>query len=141
MYDLYEIENPDPIANVHFFKRKQAAPSLSTSTSPADTRKITDPSQLNDPEFQSRLKIHDPGIFKMLKKALDIPEDSSHNRDLKLAAFETCMKTFNDKYTIITNDDIAREKAPLKEAANFPAINNMSITEIQELCAMKDFLE
>lgn len=142
IYDLYEIENPDPIANVHFFKRKNSNLSqTSVSTSPADTKKITDPSQFNDPEFQEWLKIHDPAIYKVLKKALAIPEDSSHNRDLRLAALETCMKTFNDKYTIITSEDVAWENAPLKEAANFPAINWMSITQIQELCAMKDFLE
>ena len=142
IYDLYEIENPDPIANVHFFKRKQGVLSqTSVSTSPADTKKITDPSQFNDPEFQERLKIHDPAIYKVLKKALAIPEDSSHNRDLRLAALETCMKTFNDKYTIITSEDVEWENAPLKEASNFPAISWMSITQIQELCAMKDFLE
>ena len=77
----------------------------------------------------------------MLQKAFKIPEDSSHNRDLKLATMEKCMLLFNKKYTPITPEDISRENAPLKEAKNFTAINNMSITEIQELCAMKDFLE
>ena len=145
IYDLYEIENPDPIANVHFFQRKQTTLNVddlnSVNTAPQYTRKITDPSQLNDPDFQHWLSIHDPEVYHLLKRAFAIPEDSPHNRDLKLATMEKCMSIFNDKYTIMTPEDVSREHAPLKEAANFPAIANMSITQIQELCAMKDFLE
>lgn len=108
---------------MQFFQRKQASHTINVnSTSPADTKRITDPSQLNDPEFQDWLKIHDPEVFRILKKALSIPEDSPHNRDLKLATLEKCMSAFNKKYTIITSEDLAREHAPLKEAANFPAI-------------------
>jgi hypothetical protein len=76
---------------------------------------------------------------------------------LKLATFEKIIKKFNEQFADPasrrdnaaplyslqadrpTSDD--REHQPLREAANFPAIQNMSIIEVQELCAMKDFLE
>ena len=144
-YDIFEIDNPDPIPNLHYFKRK-IADTTSTlrrtlSTSPIETKQITDPTQFNDPEFQHWLATHEPSIYSILQKAFKIPEDSSHNKDLKLATLEKCMSMFNKKYTPLTPEEISRENAPLKEANNFPAIAGMSITEIQELCAMKDFLE
>ena len=94
----------------------------------------------------------------MYEKAIAIPDDASkHNRELKLATFEKIIKKFNEQFSdpASRRDNAAplyslqadrpapddREHAPLKEAANYPAIANMSITEIQELCAMKDFLE
>lgn len=144
-YDIFEIENPEPIPAIHYFKRKvsdnKKTIKSTLSTSPIDTKHVTDPTQFNDPEFQYWLSTHEPDIYSLLKKAIDIPEDTSHNKDLKLATLEKCMLRFNKKYTPITQEDISWENAPLKEANNFPAIQNMSITEIQELCAMKDFLE
>jgi len=144
-YDIFEIERPDPIANIHYFKRKlidsKKLINSSLSSSPIDTKKITDPTQFNDPEFQNWLSTHEPEIYALLQKAFNISEDTPHNRDLKLATLEKCMMMFNKRYTPVTPEDVSRENAPLKEASNFPAIAGMSITEIQELCAMKDFLE
>ena len=143
IYDLYEIENPDPIPNIHYFKRKLKSKidQQKLSTSPIDTKIITDPSQLNDKEFQDWLAIHDPDIHLFLEKSLKLPEDTTHERNVKLANLEKCMSMFNKRYTTISQEDKDREHSPLKEASNFPAISWMSITEIQELCAMKDFLE
>jgi len=144
-YDIFEIERPDPISNIHYFKRKlidsKKLINSSLSSSPIDTKKITDPTQFNDPEFQNWLSTHEPEIYALLQKAFNISEDTPHNRDLKLATLEKCMMMFNKRYTPVTPEDVSRENAPLKEASNFPAIAGMSITEIQELCAMKDFLE
>lgn len=167
IYDLYEVENPDPIPNVHFFKRKNdvARESLTTwathslSTHPLDTGKITDPTILQkwDERLISFLKEKAPSLYKLYEKAIAIPDDASkHNKELKLATFEKIIKKFNESFAdpASRKDHAAplyslqadrsasdREHSPLKEAANFPAIANMSITEIQELCAMKDFLE
>lgn len=166
IYDLYEVENPDPIPNIHYFKRKNDVqrPSLSSShelsTHPLDTGKITDPAilQLWDERLINFLKDKAPSLYKLYEKAISIPDDASkHNRELKLATFEKIIKKFNELFADPASriDNAAplyslqadrpapddREHAPLKEAANYPAIQWLSITEIQELCAMKDFLE
>ena len=143
-YDLYEIDNPDPIPNVHFFVRKQNEnfDINNLSTNPADTGIITDPSQLNNPDFQKRLEVNAPEIHKLYQVACKIPEDSAHNRAMKLSQLEKIMKVFNRDYWGQKERKYSnRESSPLKESANFPAISWMSITEIQELCAMKEFLE
>jgi len=125
IYDLYEIENPDPIPNIHYFKRKLKSKidQQKLSTSPIDTKIITDPSQLNDREFKDWLAIHDPDIHLFLEKSLKLPEDTTHERNVKLANLEKCMSMFNKRYTTISQEDKDREHSPLKEASNFPAIS------------------
>lgn len=168
IYDLYEVENPDPIPNIHFFKRKNDVARTTTSSlyeqslskHPLDTWKITDPTilQTGDERLINFLKDKAPALYKLYQKAIAIPSDSSkHNLDLKLATFEKIIKKFNEQFSdpASRKDNAAplyslqadrptpddREHQPLREAANFPAIQNMSIIEVQELCAMKDFLE
>ena len=164
-YDIFEIENPDPIPNVHFFRHKTAIQANhphqldKLSTHPVDTWRISSPELLEKADLRllNFIKENDPTWYKMYQKAAAIPADSSkHNLDLKLATFEKIMKRFNDKFadpvTRIKDaaplyslewerEELDWEHSPLRETANFPAIQNMSITEIQELCAMKDFLE
>ena len=167
IYDLYEVENPDPIPSIHFFKHKTKQDSnrqasarsanATLSTHPVDTGRITDPIILHqkDERLIKFLKDNAKDLYKMYEKASAIPDDASnYQKDLKLASFERIIKLFNERFehpgsrldwSAYNPDEdtnqLDREDAPLKEAANYPAISWMSITEIQELCAMKDFLE
>ena len=144
MYDLYEIENPDPIPNVHFFVRKENTTiSTDASTHPVDIKLITNPDQLNDQRLLDYLEEHEPDIKKMYDQAMSLPKSKDW---MKLAILEKCMNKFNKRYkkaalSLHQKDEWAWEHKPLKEAYNYPAIQGMSIIEIQELCAMKEFLE
>jgi hypothetical protein len=75
MYDLYEIENPDPIPNVHFFVRKENTTiSTDASTHPVDIKLITNPDQFNDKRLLDYLEEHDPDIKKMYDQAMSLPK-------------------------------------------------------------------
>jgi len=172
IYDLYEIENPDPIPNIHFFKHKTNLEKRRIASNrpktihdviskhPVDTWRITSPEILEakDEKLIEFLKNNARDLYKIYEKASAIPDDAPmHKKDLKLASYERIIKLFNERFStpgsrldwantdyIPPEEDVNaldREDAPLREAANYPAISWMSITEIQELCAMKDFLE
>ena len=147
-YDLYEIDRPAPYISDQFFAPKLNPvknPERLKSENPVDTRVIISPDQLKDKQLQLFIKENDPEIFKMLEEALKIPRDTDDKNQLakRDKIYDNVMKEFNKRYKgrkAYGEWKLSWENAPLKEAYNFPAIAWMSLTEIQELCAMKDFL-
>lgn len=171
LYDLMEVDNPDPIPNLHFFQRKTQQSRFSSeapkpwqtktlSTHPVDTGRISDPSLLEkwDKRLIDFLEKKAPDLYKLYEKASAIPADATqHKLDLKQKTYERIIKLYNEQFkdpvsridnaaplyslTVDHPEQTDWAHSPLKETNNFPAIQWMSITEIQELCAMKDFLE
>jgi hypothetical protein len=91
------------------------------------------------------LKENEPDLFKMVEEALALPRDArdTETKVKRDSIYDSVMNKFNSRYKkrkTAAQKQLSRENAPLKEAYNFPAIAGMSLTEIQELCAMKDFL-
>ena len=148
-YDLYEIERPNPYINDQFFVPKlnpitwQEKEILSSD--PIDTKTLTSPEQLKDKRMLLFLKENEPDLFKMVEEALALPRDArdTETKVKRDSIYDSVMNKFNNRYKkrkTAAQKQLSRENAPLKEAYNFPAIAGMSLTEIQELCAMKDFL-
>ena len=154
LYDIYEIKNPDPLPNNHFFVRKQGTYNTNIKSDWVNKmeRLIHTPDDFTKPEIKKFFIENDPEIYKTYThimdtydkdtkshKAWDTIWAASYKRDKDL---ERLMNKANKRYTTITKPvSDKRELQPLKEALNYTAIAWMSITEIQELCAMKDFLE
>ena len=155
-YDLYEIKKPDPFPNIHFFAKKVSPTANWTNITPqTHTAFLSNPAELDKPETREKLKkypFHDELLkeyniiieeYKQKSKSHDVsPTSLLDKKQKKLEKLQAKINKIVEPYQITNRDDVPmREHLPLKEAYNFPAISWMSITEIQELCAMKDFLE
>lgn len=137
LYDIYEIENPDPLPNKHFFIRKLESlnanrkdnPELSNSTT--ITKFISSPDQLHTKDVQDFLHEYDPEFLLTYNHIMDVYTKESKEDDTKKSAelkmkkdLEKLMTKVNKRYApkaspASPND---REHKPLKEAFNFPAI-------------------